>query len=384
MTQTQHAQHAAQRQHSSEHHAEPQPPAFVQQPHHAKQLPRTPHTPWMRSGAIGIALAAIVTVIVLAFLWPSFTADPQGIPVAVAGPTAQTTAVEAALKKASPGTFSFTTVTDRAAAVKRIEERTEYGAIVLGDSPEVLTASAANPTIAQSLDALAPRLQQQRLAAAAAQHVPASAIGTVKTTDVVPLRSTDPRGSTMAASSFPMVLGGILGGALVAVAIVGVWRRVIALAVYAVVASAAIAGVLQGWFGGLGGDYFVNAGAIALVLLGIGGVILGFVALIGRPGVAVGPVLFLLGANPISAAALPIEFLAKPWGAIGQWFPPGAGATLLRELTYFPKADMAFPWLVLGGWAVLGLLLSTLGHFRNNGAVRAGAEREAELASASA
>ena len=165
-------------------------------------------------------------------------------------------------------------------------------------------------------------------------------------------------------------------------AVVGVWRRVAALGIYAVVGSAAITGVLEGWFGGLAGNYFINAGAIGLVLLGIGGVILGFVAIVGPAGVAVGPVVFLLGANPISAAALPVEFLAKPWGTIGQWFPPGAGATLVRELTYFPKADLGFPWLVLAGWAALGLVLSTLGHFRNAGAASRAAELEAEAASA--
>jgi hypothetical protein len=320
---------------------------------------RAAHTPWAHTLRIGIALAGIVTVVVIAFLWPSFTASPRDIPVAVAGPTAQTTAIESALKKASPGTFAFTTVADRSSAVSHIEQREDYGAIVLGGSPEVLTSSAANPTIAQQLAALAPTLH-------------------ATTTDVVPLASTDPRGSTIGASSFPMVLGGILGGALIAISVVGVWRRVIALGVYSVAGSAAITGVLQGWFGGLQGDYFGNAGAIALVLLGIGGTMLGLVALIGRSGIAIGPVIFLLGANPISAAALPIEFLAAPWGAVGQWFPPGAGATLLRDLSYFPKADMSFPWWVLAGWAIAGLLLSLLGHFRNAGAASRAAELEAE------
>ncbi|HEY1529221.1 MAG TPA: ABC transporter permease, partial [Galbitalea sp.] len=248
--------------------------------------------------------------------------------------------------------------------------------------PELLTATAANPTIAQLLGQLAPQLQAQVTAAATAQHVPAAAIPRVVTTDVVPLASTDPRGSTIGASSFPLVLGGILGGALVAVTVVGVWRRLAALAVYVVVASAAITGVLQGWFGALLGNYFVNAGAIALVLAGIGGTMLGLAALIGARGIAVGPVLFILGANPISAAAVPIEFLVSPWGAVGQWFPPGAGATLLRNLSYFPKADLGFPWLVLAGWAVLGLLLSVLGHFRNAGGASHEAEIEAEAATA--
>ena len=325
--------------------------------------PRTPHTPWAHVARLGVALAAIVTVVVIAFLWPSVTASAHGLPIAITGPGAQVSAVEAAITKASPDTFAFTTVSDRAAAVKRIEQRKDYGAIVLGAVPEVLTSSAANPTVAQLLDTtLAPSLH-------------------ATTKDVVPLASTDPRGSTIGAASFPMVLGGILGGALIAVVIVGVWRRVIALGIYAVIGSAAITGVLQGWFGGLQGNYFFNAGAIALVLLGIGGTMLGLAALVGRAGIVIGPVLFLLGANPISAAAIPVEFIAAPWGAVGQWFPPGAGSTLLRELSYFPKADLAFPWLVITGWAVLGLALSLIGHLRNSGAASRAAEAEAGEAS---
>ena len=74
--------------------------------------------------------------------------------------------------------------------------------------------------------------------------------------------------------------------------------------------------------------------------------------------------LFLLGANPISSAAQPPEFLLAPWGAVGQWFPPGAAATLLRDLSYFPAVDATFPWLVLGAWAVGGLVLTALGSLR--------------------
>ena len=51
---------------------------------------------------------------------------------------------------------------------------------------------------------------------------------------------------------------------------------------------------------------------------------------------------FILFAVPLASAATPVEFLLEPWGAVGQWFPPGAGATLLRELSYFPAADTAF------------------------------------------
>ncbi|MBT2498220.1 hypothetical protein J7E25_03855 [Agromyces sp. ISL-38] len=97
-------------------------------------------------------------------------------------------------------------------------------------------------------------------------------------------------------------------------------------------------------------------------------------ALMGRAGIAVGAVVMLLFANPISAAAVPKEFLVAPWGEVGQWFPPGAAATLIRELSYFPSADTAFPWLVLAAWAAGGILLSVVGHFRTAG----GAEPDAE------
>ena len=104
--------------------------------------------------------------------------------------------------------------------------------------------------------------------------------------------------------------------------------------------------------------------------------ITGFVAIMGRAGIALGPVIMLLIANPISAAAIPKEFILAPWGEVGQWFPPGAAATLMRELSYFPAADTTFPWLVLTAWAVGGILLSMIGHFRTAG----GAESDSEAA----
>jgi hypothetical protein len=326
------------------------------------------HTPFRRVVGIGVALAAALSVILLAFLWPTVTSSVKALPIAIAAPAAQADQLASALEERSPGAFDVTTVADRADAVDLIETRQAYGAIVLGSEPEVLTASAASPLVAQLLTGLAPALAAQLNAAAAAQGIALPAPLTVTVTEVVPLASTDARGLGLASSSFPLVLGGMIGGIAISLAIVGVWRRVTATLIYAAVGGLAITGILQGWFGALQGDYLVNAAAVALTILGIAGTIVGCVSVFGRPGIAVGSVLFLFIANPISAAAQPVEFLAAPWGSIGQWFPPGAAATLLRELSYFPRADTLFPWLVLTGWAVLGLLLSTLGHSRDRGA----------------
>ena len=374
------------------------------------------HTPIGRVLAAAGIMATVVAVIVLAFSWPAVTSEPKNLPVAISGPDQSVEQVETAVAEQAEGAVALERVDDRDAAVTDIEHREAYGAIVLGDAPtdapEVLIATAANPAVAQMLTSLAGQLQAQidaRVdaqvqaaldqasatiqALASGQAPPAGAAQpgagasgaapeiptiTVEVTDVVPLAESDPRGTGLTAALFPLVLGGMIGGIGLTFLIIGAARRVVGVLVYSAVAGLVLAGILQGWYGALQGDYWLNAGAMALALAAIAAPITGFVALIGRAGIGLGVVTFMLVANPISAAAVPVEFLAEPWGAIGQWFPPGAAATLLRSLSYFPDADMAFQWLVLAAWAAGGIALSLIGHFRTAG----GAEPDAEAAHA--
>jgi hypothetical protein len=330
----------------------------------SNHLPAGEPTPWSRVVAVPVALTVAVSVIVLAFLWPALTSEPKNLPIAVAGPAALVEQVTGTIEENADGAFEITTVDDRDAAVDAIEHREVYGAIVLGQSPEVLTASAASPVAAQALTAVAAqlqgRLQQAAAAQAAAQGAQPPAI-TVEVTDVVPLAETDARGVGLASAALPLVIGGLLGGILTSLLLAGRGRRLIALALYAVFAGAALAGILQGWLGVLQGSYLLNAAAIALAMFSIGVAVAGLAALLGRPGLALGAVTFVLFAVPLASAATPVEFLLEPWGAVGQWFPPGAGATLLRDLSYFPSADAGFPWLVLTGWAVAGAALVLAG-----------------------
>lgn len=375
-------------------------------------------TSFGRAIGIGAALSLVVGLIVLAFAWPAVTAEPKDLPISVAGPDESVALVESRVAEAGEGAVALERVDDRDAAVAAIERRDAYGAIVLGetptDAPEVLVASAAGPAVAQMLQGLAQELQRgideqvrEQLPAqlqsavreaveAAVQAALAQASGqapaappaapappeipeiTVTVTDVVPLADTDPRGTGLTAAMFPIVIGGMLGGIAISLTVIGALRRVVAVLAYSVAAGLLLTGILQGWFGALQGEFWLNSAAIALALAAIAAPITGFVALMGRPGIALGVVTFLLVANPLSAAAIPVEFLAEPWGAIGQWFPPGAAATLLRDLSYFPAADATFPWLVLAAWAVGGLALSLVGHFRTAG----GAEPDAEAAAA--
>lgn len=357
-------------------------------------------TPWSRALGVAVVLSLVVGVILLLFAWPAVTASPQNLPVGVVGDDAQVTQVEATVSEKADGAVSLTRYDSRDAAVAAIERRESYGAIVLGasptDAPEVLTASAASSTVAQMLNDLAQSMQAaideqirstveaqitaaQQEAAARIQSVleavrsgqtpqipEAGSSGsvqipvvTVTVTDIVPFAASDPRGAALGVASFPLVLGGLAVGIVSTLVVRGsAVRRVTTVVVAAVGAGLVLAGILQGLFGALQGSFWLNAAACAATIAAIAATVTGCAGLLGPAGVGLGAAFTMLFANPLSAAAIPVEFLLQPWGAIGQWLPPGAAATLLRSLSYFPDAATAQQWTVLLLWAAGGLALT--------------------------
>ncbi|HET6988210.1 MAG TPA: hypothetical protein VFI00_16415, partial [Kribbella sp.] len=128
--------------------------------------------------AVITLLTALLTVLLIAFAWPAARSEPRDLPLAVAGPGAAVDQVKAGLEQAMPGGFEITAVPDRSAAVQRIEDRDAYGAILLDSAqPEVLTASAGGPVVAQLLTQLSTRLHPE---------------SPPKVTDIVPLPKDDP------------------------------------------------------------------------------------------------------------------------------------------------------------------------------------------------
>ena len=319
-----------------------------------------PHTPYRRVALIAVILTLAISVFVLAFSWTSVTSSAKDIPLSIVGSTTQVETVTAALTENGGDTFDISVVDSRAVAVASIEDRTAYGAIILGTEPEVLSTSAGSTIVSQILETVASQLSQQVSAQAGATV-------TIPVTDVVPLADSDPRGAGLSVASFPLVLMGLLGGVLFSLIVVGTRQRILAVALYSVVGGLAVAGVLQGLLGILQGNYFINAAAIALATLATAAAIVGLHSILGQKGIPIGAITVMLIANPISAATQPLQFLAGPWGEVGQWFVPGASATLLRDLSYFPDAvSLGFTWSVLAVWALGGILLTVAGGvFRN-------------------
>jgi hypothetical protein len=301
--------------------------------------------------AVIVLLTAVLTVFLIAFAWPSARSEPRNVPLAVSGPTPAVAQVEAALEQAMPGGFEITAVPDRQAAVQRIEDRDAYGAIVLDAAqPEVLTASAGGPAIAQVLTQLSTRLSPESPA---------------KVTDIVPLPKDDPRGAGLAAGALPLVLGGIIAAAALTQLVRSGAKRMLGAVTFAVTGGLALAAVLQYWLGSFEGSYLGNAGVIAMSIGAISLTLLGLEWLMGTAGLALGGATMMLLGNPLSGMTSAPEMLPSGWGALGQLLPPGAAGTALRSVSFFDGAGAARPLVVLACWLLAGVALCGLGALRS-------------------
>ena len=359
-------------------------------------------TRWGLAALFGLIGALVVALVVMAFVWPTATAQAQNLPVGISGPDEAVAAVEDVLAEQDPSPFALAAVDSRDDAVQQIETRTLYGAILLGDEPEVLIASAASPAAAQALRGIATQLQikidgtvNEALYRSADRHRPGASIRPgarscrraraapspeVPTVDRHRCRAarrrrpdrrrhrrlalpTRPRRDARRDPPDP-ARPGRRPAARRACRVRPRGRRA---------HHARHADVVRHPAGRLA----AQCGRRRDERDGDG-------RLHHRHGGPHRPSrnrrrrsVTMLIANPIAAAAIPVQFLPEPWGAVGQWFVPGASANLLRSTSYFPEAATAAQWLILGAWIVGGVVARThrASPQRRGAHARAGAAR---------
>ncbi|MFJ9539000.1 ABC transporter permease [Streptomyces sp. NPDC101225] len=330
----------------------------------ASATPARTHT--RRLIAITVLVPALAALALWAFAWPAARTAPRDLPLGVAGPTAATAPMEQRLAR-HEGAFEIHRYADEAAARQAIEDRTVYGALVVtAQGPELLTASAASPVVAQTLQQVVVRQ--------------ASATGTpVRTVDVVAAPPKDPRGAALTSSVLPLALAGIAAGSVVTLLGLRGMRAVAALVGAAALTGTAAAGIAHSWLGVLTGDWWAEAGVLGLATLAVSAAVAGLAALLGTAGIGVAAGVVMLFGNPFSGAPSAPEMLPHPVGEIGQWLPPGAGTTLLRSVSFFDGAAATGPALTLTWWAALGLGAVLLGNALRGRARSATTAGEREL-----
>lgn len=333
-------------------------------------------TPWARVVGLALGVSLVIGVLVTAFAWPSVRSEPHEVPLAVAGPQEVAAQVEARLGEVQPDGFDVVKVPGEAAAREAIANREVYGAIISDPNgpPTVLTASAGSPAVAGVLSELAAGLPGEPGSEAGGGDG-----GAIAVQDVVPLPESDPRGVGLTTSVFPMAIGGMVLGVAMTYGVrgtgvqragaTGARRRVLGAWLGAAGGGVVTALVAQTWLGSLAGNWWANAGVVAMVLAAISTAVIGLVMVLRQPGIAIAALLFIVLGNPLSGVTSAPEMLPSGWGEIGQSLPLGAGGSLLRSTAYFDGAAAGGPLLVLSGWIALGLVLVLVG-MRASGGTR--------------
>ncbi|WP_408992293.1 ABC transporter permease [Streptomyces sp. 1268] len=297
--------------------------------------------PNRRAVAVILLIPLMVTLALWAFAWPAARIAPRDLPVGVAGAAPAAEQLEQRFEQRD-GAFEVHRYADEAAARAAIEDRVVYGAVVATpQGPHLLTASAASPVVSQLL--------REAVTASAPE-------GTrVEVTDVVAAPAGDPRGSALGASVLPLALAGMAAGAVVTLMGLRGARGVLTILAASALVGLAAAAVTHSWLGVVTGDWWTEAGVLALTVLAIGSAVAGLAALFGPRGIGLGALLMVLLGNSFSGVTSAPQLLPEPVGAIGQWLPPGAGGSLLRSVAFFDGSAAGGPFLTLSLWSALGL-----------------------------
>ncbi|WP_084039374.1 hypothetical protein [Demequina sp. NBRC 110053] len=307
---------------------------------------------WKPVIGLAIGLSALLSTMLIAFGLPAVTSGPSDVPIAIAAPEVVVDQITDALDDAQPGAFDVTVAPDEAAATAMILDRDIYGAFVVGpDGLTVDIASAASPAIAQ-------------LVTAVGQDAGAQLGADVVVNDIVPTSEDDPNAVGLSAGALPIALGGFIAGVATTLLVQGTGRRLAAVSAFAVIAGLAMTAILQFWFGTFTGSFWATAAAAMLGIVATSATVLGLESLLGRPGIVIAALAVVFLGNPLSGIATGPEMLPTPWGAIGQFLPPGATGTLLRNVAFFDGAAIGQPVAVLLCWLALGATLLVVSGLR--------------------
>ncbi|MEV4187462.1 hypothetical protein AB0J28_39140, partial [Streptosporangium canum] len=291
-----------------------------------------------------VGLTALVVVMLCAFALPSVNGGPHHIPLGLAGPQQATQAIQSGL---DGDAWDVTVYPDPQALQAAIKQRDIVGGLALGaDGITVYTAGAAGQQASAAINALGTGMAAQQQSKATVQ-------------DVVPFPADDPRGAGFTASALPMIFGGIMPAVLLLRLFPGhrnLRRRLAGAILFALVAGAAVAAVLQYGFGSLHGGYWRTALGLSLGMAALSTPFLGLESLLGMAGLGAGAAVMMLIGNPLSGMAGPY-WLPTGWATLGQLLPPGASGSLVRAVSFFDGTGAGGPALTLAAWALAGLLV---------------------------
>jgi hypothetical protein len=273
----------------------------------------------------------------------------------VAAPAQASAQIVAQLNALDGDPVKATAVSGAAEARRWVLDRRADAAFVFdatGTRDTLLVASAGGPSVSQTATQIAQKIEtaQKRQ---------------VTVADIRPPNSGDGRGM----GSFYLVLGWVIGGYLTAT-IMGMAAgsrpsnrhrtliRLAALLPYSVVSGIAGAAIVGPVYDALSGHFWALSAIGTLVVFASAATALAFQTLLGLLGTGVVILLFVVLGNPSSGGVYPASLLPAFWSAIGQWLPPGAATTLVRNTVYVTGHATTHALWVLAAYAAVGSLVA--------------------------
>jgi hypothetical protein len=291
----------------------------------------------IRPLAIGVVLVALFAFF---FVYPGHDPKPHDLPVVMVGDNPQVAAV---LHKQGFEVQEADSLDD---AREAILDREAYAALSFDDQ-RVLVSSAASFIVA---DAITRQV-------AALPGGDAFEVEDIRETD-----AGDPRGLSInlavLATTVPAILGAML---IVTLApMVTGRRRLVGLVALAVVGGLASTLIIHQGIEAVPGNFFAVWGVTTLAVFSIAATSAAIIQLLGPAGIGLSFILLLMLGNPASGAASGRFLLPEPWRTGGQFLPPGAFGTGLRNVAYFDGAQAGLWAGVLVAWAAIGSLVVLL------------------------
>jgi hypothetical protein len=291
--------------------------------------------------------AGLVLMLTLLLVLGTAIRDPRphDLPVGIVAPPPLAQQLIQGFGQHAPGAFAFTTYGTEADALAAVDRRDVDAALVVGPAgPRLVVAGAAG-------DAVAGGITAAFTGAFAAQ-------GTALPVDVVHLFTAgDPHGIVLFFLILATLVSSVIVGALAALGTTDrSWTVPLGVvAVYA--ASAGVVGTLTAaWLaGGYGDGLWLAMGVVTLLSFAVAVVVAGLARLLGPAGVALGALVVVFLGLVSSGGPLGTAFLPDAYRAIAPWLPVAPAANALRGALFFGGAGIAVPFLVLAGWAVLGV-----------------------------
>jgi hypothetical protein len=309
---------------------------------------------------LAVGVLALEVLFVVNYVGGWHDPQPHQVPIDVAGPSLVARPFSEVLD--GSGAFASRLVGSERQAREDIDQRRAYAALVVTRPVDrLLVADASGPFAPQVIVQGVTRAEAQAGRPLAVEHVHRTAPG-------------DPRSLT----SFYLVVSWVVGGYLLAV-LIAVARgmasatpwlgllRVAGFAAYAVV-SGILGAVIVGPVLGALDSNLVWLGLIGmLIVAGSALATAGLESVLGVAGTGLAIVVLVIVGNPSSGGPVEPPLLPTFWRDLNPYTLPGAATTAIRNWAYFDGNATQGALLVMGGYAVIGALLTVLAPLLHRG-----------------